>query len=100
MDKGYEVVVIGKDQDVIEQLGEDYDCSFYCGDGAKPSVLDDVDTANTDLLLCLSDNDTSNVLASMVAKPMGFSRVLSLLHDKYLLPICEQLKLDNIILPD
>lgn len=100
LEEGHEVVVIEKEQSVIDKLDDDYDCSFYCGDGAKPSVLEDVDPGSTDLLLCLSDDDTSNVLAAVVAKSMDFSRVVLRLESRELLPICEQLQLDNVIVPD
>lgn len=97
---GHEVVVIDKDADVIESLDSDFDCSFFCGDGAKPSVLEEVDPASTDALLCLSDDDTSNVLAAVVAKTMEFDKVLLRLEDPDLLSICEQLGLENVIIPD
>ncbi|WP_165954322.1 NAD-binding protein [Seongchinamella unica] len=97
---GHEVVIIEKDQAVIDRLDEQYDCSFYCGDGARPGVLDDMDPASTDLLLCLSDDDTSNVLAAVVARSMSFDRVVVRLEDNDLLPVCEQLKLENVMVPD
>lgn len=100
LEAGHEVVVIEKEQSVIEQVDELFDCSFYCGDGAKPRVLEDIDPENTDLLLCLSDDDTSNVLAAVVAKSMAFNRVLLRLEDRDLLPVCEQLELDNIMVPN
>lgn len=100
LEAGHEVVVIEKEQSVIEQVDELFDCSFYCGDGAKPRVLEDIDPDNTDLLLCLSDDDTSNVLAAVVAKSMAFNRVLLRLEDRELLPICEQLELENIMVPN
>lgn len=100
LENGHEVVVIEKNPAVIEELDQDYDCSFYCGDGARPSVLEDVDPGSTDLLLCLSDDDTSNVLAAVVARSMDFGRVVLRLEDPDLLPICEQLELENVIVPD
>jgi trk system potassium uptake protein TrkA len=100
LEAGHEVVVVDKDKEVIEELDEQFDCSFYCGDGAKPSVLEDVGPGNTDLLLCLSDDDTSNVLAAVVAKSMDFSRVVLRLEDTDLLSICDQLGLENVIVPD
>ena len=39
LEAGHEVVVIEKEQSVIEEIDELFDCSFYCGDGAKPQVL-------------------------------------------------------------
>ena len=99
LEAGHEVVVIEKQQKVIEEIDELYDCSFYCGDGAKPSVLEEVDPSNTDLLLCLSDDDTSNVLAAVVAKSMAFDRVLLRLEQRELVPVCEQLELEHVIVP-
>ena len=100
LEAGHEVVVVDKDKQVIEKLDDKFDCTFYCGDGAKPSVLKEVDPGNTDLLLCLSDDDTANVLAAVVAKSMDFSRVVLRLEDTELLSICEQLGLENVIVPD
>ncbi|MFC1579126.1 NAD-binding protein [Pseudomonadota bacterium] len=100
LEAGHEVVVVDKDKEVVEELDEKFDCSFYCGDGAKPSVLEDVGPGNTDLLLCLSDDDTANVLAAVVAKSMDFSRVVLRLEDTDLLSICDQLGLENVIVPD
>lgn len=100
LEAGHEVVVVEKDKEIIEELDEQFDCSFYCGDGAKPSVLEEVDPGNTDLLLCLSDNDTANVLAAVVAKSMDFSHVVLRLEDTDLLAICDQLGLENVIVPD
>jgi trk system potassium uptake protein TrkA len=100
LEAGHEVVVVEKDEQVIEEMDEEFDCSFYRGDGAKPSVLKDLDPTNTDLLLCLSDNDTANVLAAVVAKSMNFGRIVLRLEDTDLLSICEHLGLENVIVPD
>lgn len=100
LEQGHELVLIEKEQSVIDELDAEYDCSFYCGDGAKPSVLEDVDPASTDLLMCLSDDDTSNVLAAVVAKSMDFDRIVLRLEAEELLPICDQLNLENVIIPN
>ncbi|GAB5452573.1 MAG: hypothetical protein Hals2KO_29010 [Halioglobus sp.] len=100
LEAGHEVVVIDKDPAVIEELDDKFDCSFYCGDGAKPRVLEDVDPGSTDLLLCLADDDTSNVLAAVVATSMDFNRLVLRLDDPDLESICKQLGLENVIIPD
>ncbi|MDX2464454.1 MAG: NAD-binding protein [Porticoccus sp.] len=100
LEAGHEVVVVDKDKEIIEELDGKFDCSFYCGDGAKPSVLKEVDPGHTDLLLCLSDDDTANILAAVVAKSLDFGHVVLRLEDTDLLSICEQLGLENVIVPD
>jgi trk system potassium uptake protein TrkA len=100
VDAGHEVVIIDADEEKLEDLEDDYDCSFVVGDGSRPSVLEDVDPASTDVLLCLSNSDTDNILAAVVAKSMEFDRVLLRLEDSELVAVCEQLELEHVIVPD
>jgi trk system potassium uptake protein TrkA len=96
----HEIVVIEKDYQRIEALSDDFDCSFLHGDGSRPSVLKDVDPDSCDLLFCLSDDDNVNVLAAVVARSMGFKKVLLRIEDIELLPVCKQLELEHVIVPD
>lgn len=100
LEAGHEVVIIEKDLAVIDEYAEDYDCSFLHGDGSRPSVLLDVDPGATDCLYCVSNDDTANVLAAVVARTMDFDRVVVRIEDQDLLSVCEQLKLENVIVPD
>lgn len=96
----HEVVVIDSDETEIEYLSDKYDCSFVHGDGTKPSVLKDVDPGNTDVLFCVTDNDTANILSAVVARSMDFDRVVLRIESAEMEAVCEQLELTNIIIPD
>lgn len=100
LEKGAEVVIIEKNRETIERLSGDYDCSFVHGDGSRPNVLEDVDPSHTDCLFCLSSDDTSNILAAVVARSMSFERVVVRIEDQELLPVCRQLELEHVIVPD
>ena len=100
LEADHEIVVIDKDADIIEAISDDYDCSFVHGDGSRPSVLQDVDPASTDVLFCLADDDNANVLAAVVAKSMEFKRIVVRIEDLELLPVCKQLGLEHVIVPD
>jgi trk system potassium uptake protein TrkA len=100
LEASHEVVIIEKDKQVIEDISEEYDCSFVHGDGSRPHILEDVDPGHTDCLFCLSNDDTANILAALVARTLDFKRVVVRVEDIELLPICTQLGLDNIIVPD
>lgn len=100
LEDGHEVVIIEKEPDVIERYADEFDCSFLLGDGARPSVLEDVDPSATDCLYCVSNDDTDNILAAVVARSMDFGNVVVRVEDQELLPICEQLELDHVIVPD
>lgn len=100
IESGHEVVIVDTDEEKLQRLDGEYDCSLVLGDGSRPSVLDDVDPKSTDALLCLSNSDTDNILAAVVAKSMDFDRVLLRLEDPELVPVCEQLELEHVIVPD
>jgi trk system potassium uptake protein TrkA len=98
--KGHEVVIVEKDADVIETLSEEYDCSFVHGDGSRPSVLEDIDPHSTDCLFCVASEDTSNILAAVVARSMDFKKIVVRIETEELLPVCRQLQLEHVIVPD
>jgi len=100
LEAGHEVVIIEKNREIIEQHSEIYDCSFVHGDGSRPKILEDVDPEHTDCLFCLSSDDTSNILAAVVARSLDFKRVVVRIEDHGLLPVCAQLDLDHVIVPD
>jgi trk system potassium uptake protein TrkA len=96
---GHEVVIIEMDRERITELSEALDCSFLHGDGGKPAILREVGPEQTDLLFCLSGSDQSNIIASLVARSLGFRRVVTRIHDSELESICQELDLEETIIP-
>lgn len=97
IERGHEVVIIEKDQNVIDDLSQEIDCGFIRGDGTKPRVLEEASPDNTDALICLSDSDTDNILCAQVAHTLGFDKVVLRVGNDELEPVCRSLKLDNVI---
>ncbi len=95
----HEVIIIESDRERIETLSEEMDCSFIHGDGGKPAILQEVGPKQTDLLFCLSDNDQANVIASLVGRSLGFSRIITSIEDLDFEPICQELGLEDLIIP-
>ena len=63
---GHEVVIVEADPARIESLTDALDCGFLCGDGSRPAILREADPSATDVLLCLTGNDQTNIIASLV----------------------------------
>lgn len=95
----YEVVIIEVDRPKIEALSEELDCSFLHGDGSRPNILKEADPARTDFLLCLTNNDQNNIIASLVGRSLGFARVVTRIRDPDFESICLELGLEDIIIP-
>lgn len=96
---GHEVVFIEIDKEKIDRLSDKLDCGFMRGDGASPTLLKEIGPENTDFLFCLTGNDRDNIIAALVGRSLGFSRVIVKIEDRDLEHICTELGLDDIIVP-
>jgi trk system potassium uptake protein TrkA len=99
VEKGHEVILVEKERERIDVLSEELDCSFLHGDGGRPDVLRELDPEGTDVLLCLTDSDQANVIASLVGRSLGFDRVVTSIADPQFEGICRELGLEDTIIP-
>jgi trk system potassium uptake protein TrkA len=97
--RGHEVVVIEREQERIEALADSLDCGFLHGDGTRPAVLRDADPDHTAVLLCLTGNDQTNIIASLVGRSLGFGRVLTRIDSEEFEHICLELGLRDTVIP-
>lgn len=67
IEHGREVVMIEKDERVIDELSEELDAKFVCGNGAAPHVLHDAGIKGAEMVIAVTDSDEVNLLATMLA---------------------------------
>lgn len=99
IERGHEVIIIESDRHVIEQLSDTIDCSFLHGDGSSPEVLREADPKSSDMLFCLTEHDQTNIIANLVGRSLGFNRVVASISDVEFEPVCQELGLDDTIVP-
>jgi len=97
--RGHEVVIIERDRERIHELSLELDCGFINGDGSKPAILREADPEHTDTLLCLTNSDQANIIASLVGRSLGFKRVVTKIDDPEFEHICLELGLEDTIIP-
>ena len=97
--RGHEVVIIDANKAKIESLTHDMDCGFILGDGSKPAILKETNPSEADILFCLTNDDRSNILASLVGRSLGFKRIVTGIEDPELEHICIELGLMDTIIP-
>lgn len=97
--RGHEVIIIERDKERIDSLSEQLDCGFLHGDGSKPAILREANPDKTDTLFCLTGNDQTNILASLVGRSLGFARVVTKIDDPEFEHICIELGLEDTIIP-
>jgi trk system potassium uptake protein TrkA len=97
--KGHEVIIIELDSEKINRLSDELDCSFIEGDAGKPGILKQVDPQSCDFLFCLTDNDQTNIITSLLGRSMGFNRIITSIQDEELEQLCAELELEGTIIP-
>jgi trk system potassium uptake protein TrkA len=95
----HEVVIVEKDKEAIEALA-DLDCGVLHGDGSRPAILKEADPENTDYLFCLTTNDQTNIIASLVGRSLGFARVITRIENEEFEHVCLELGLVDTIVPE
>ncbi|GAB6041130.1 potassium channel family protein [Endothiovibrio diazotrophicus] len=97
--RGHEVVLIERRKSAVEELAGELDCAILHGDGARPSVLKEVAPPSVDLLFCLTDDDQTNIIASLVAHSLGFRKVVTQIQDPELEHVADHLGLADAMVP-
>lgn len=97
--ENHEVVLIDRDRDRLEKLSERLDCGMIEGDGTMPSVLQDTFRDEKDAFIAVTNASEDNILAALVARSVGFGRVIPQLVSSQLVTVCHQLELHDTINP-
>lgn len=97
--RNHEVVIIEQNKTKIDSMSDTMDCGFLHGDGSKPAILKEANPKDTDILFCLTGDDKTNILASLVGRSLEFQRVVTKIEDQELEHICIELGLEDTIIP-
>jgi len=99
LSRGHDVVIIEKDKESVSNLTASLGCGVILGDGSKPQILQEAGPDSTDYLFCVTDNDQTNIIASLVGRSLGFRRVVTRIDDPEFEHICLELGLEDTIIP-
>jgi trk system potassium uptake protein TrkA len=95
----HEVVVIDESRDKLEELAQRLDCGMLHGDGTMPTTLREVYRDENDVFVAVTNASEDNILACLVARSVGFGRVIPQIVSSELMNVCEELDLQDAINP-
>ena len=72
-------------------------CGVIQGDGSTPAILQEADPANSDYLFCVTDNDQTNIIASLTAKNHGVYKTIAQVENKEYIHISQNIGVDTLI---
>lgn len=99
IETGHEVVLVDRDRSRLERLSERLDCGMIEGDGTLPTTLREAFASEEDVLIALTNASDDNILASLVARSVGYGRVIPQIVSPELLDVCHELELEDVITP-
>jgi len=79
--EGHSVVLVEKDEKLVEKTTEELDALVIAGNGANPKLLREAGIDRTDLLIAASSSDEVNIIACLAAKAQGVSRTVARIHN-------------------
>jgi len=97
--QGHDIIMVEINREKIERLSEQLDCGFIHGDGTRPDILKEIDPESTEIVFCFTSNDQSNIIASLVARSLGFKKAVTKLEDPEFDHIAIELGLESIVVP-
>lgn len=80
--KGYEVVIVNRDQTECVQLARQLSATVVCGDGSDPRILKEAGAMGADAVLAITPNDQDNlVICQLASFQFGVPRAVALAND-------------------
>jgi trk system potassium uptake protein TrkA len=75
--EGHDIIVIDRDQKVIEQLVNSYDVMGVCGNGASYEVQLEAGVGDAQLFVAATSSDELNILSCLMAKKAGAEHTIA-----------------------
>lgn len=76
-----EVVVIERDQELAEEVSATYDCMVINADAASKEIMLEAGVQEADALISTTENDSVNLMISMLGKQYGVETLVSSIND-------------------
>lgn len=73
----HNIIIIDKDPKQIESVTQNIDVAARLGSGTDWQLLDDLFELAPDLLIAVTDNDETNLVACAIAKQLGYPRTIA-----------------------
>ncbi|WP_458790549.1 Trk system potassium transporter TrkA [Yoonia sp. MH D7] len=94
------VKIIEKNREIAEAAADVLDRTIVLlGDGLDGALLEEAHISSADAVLAVTDDDKTNLLASVRAKEMGCAMAIALINDPSLVPLMGPLDIDAYINP-
>lgn len=97
---GTRVRIIEKDKDRAERSAETLGRTVILnGDAMDASIQEEAGVSTAEMVICLTDSDSVNILSAVLAKKLGASHTISLINELSMQSMQSELGIDMVIDP-
>jgi len=76
-EENYNVTIIDKNEDRVQNVAERLDVNAVCGNGASIAVLEEANIAEAKLMVAVTESDEVNMVACMLGKQVGVEQTIA-----------------------
>ena len=102
--EGHDVVMIDRDEEVLQHCEDTLDVLCIRGNGANAKTLIEADVAQADIVIAATASDETNMLCCLVAKRLGAKYTIARIRDpeytESLTMLQNKLDIDQVINPE
>ena len=103
--EGHDIIIIDKDDAVIQEITNVFDVMGVCGNCVDSDVLEEANVEKAELYLAITDSDELNMLSCFLARKMGVKHTVSRIrnpeyNDKSLMVMKNSLEISMPINPE
>ncbi|MEM6820691.1 MAG: Trk system potassium transporter TrkA [Verrucomicrobiota bacterium] len=105
VENGHELVLVDPNPDSLSSIEETIDARIVIGSATSATTLKSIGIADTDIFLCLTSDDETNLVACSLAKALGAREVIARYHaparqDHELFSYSDHFNIDYLVSPE
>ncbi|GIW47436.1 MAG: Trk system potassium transport protein TrkA [Deltaproteobacteria bacterium] len=93
----HDIIIIDKNKDTVERIKETLDVFAILGEGDNPAVLKEAEVEKAEVVIAVSGDDRTNILATLYSQSIGVPRIIARIDDMRYLEYPSFLKKPDIL---
>jgi trk system potassium uptake protein TrkA len=100
VDKGNDVTVIEKDEELCSNAAAELDALVICGNGTDTKTLEEANIRDVDVFVAATGNDEANLLSSILVRDYTTSKIIARVSDPAHEEAFQKVGIDSVVSPE
>jgi len=100
VDKGNDVTLIEKDEELCSNAAAELDALVICGNGTNTKTLEEANIKDVDVFVAATGNDEANLLSSILVRDYTASKIIARVSDPAHEEAFQKVGIDSVVSPE